>query len=109
MGFFNKAKWVLTKQSDPLITPNTAFTLPVYIIDTLGLQHATAVVATIVKVSGRNKVALPTAVTETSLGNGEFTLSATIASTDWTGAESLSLSLVIDGLDTLTVPLVAVS
>jgi len=109
MEFFNKTKWVLTKQSDPLIKPDTTFVLPIYIIDILGMQHPTTITASIIKISGRNKTILPTVVTATALGNGLFTAGATIVTVDWNGTEALNLNITVDGGDVVTLQLVAVS
>ena len=108
MQFFNKTKWVLTKQSDPLIKPDQSFSLPVYIIDSLGLDLPTTVTGQLVKTNGRTKTVLPTIVTVTDGKNGNFTFTATPTSSDWSGADTLGLQVTCNGTDVSTLGLVTV-
>lgn len=98
MEFFNKTRWVVLKVSDQVaIKPDTAFTLPLVISDTLSLTFPVSVTATLIKTSGRTRTQLTDVVTITKLSEGSYTAAATILAASWNGTDSLTLNLVIDG------------
>jgi alpha-N-acetylglucosamine transferase len=109
MEFFNKNRWALTKLNDQVqLVPNAEFTLITYITPSDIITTISTITGKLVKTNGRTKTELTAVVTVTSLGNAEYEIKATPSSTEWVLTEALTLQLIINGTDSVTVPLVVV-
>lgn len=102
-NFFNKTRFSVVKLTDQVeIAPNTAFSLPTTILDTLSFKAPTTVTAVLQKVIGRATTTLPTVVTVT----GTYIFSATPATLDWDGTTTLQMKITIDTVNTIILPLI---
>lgn len=100
--FFNKSRFIVSKVSDQYeVKPGISFTLYTIIYDSITYVKPTTITASLVKVSGRDQVVLPTVVTVTGQS-----FSAAPALVDWDGSTSLMLRVVIDSTQIVLVPLV---